>query len=83
MSTIELEDLAPTQTKETSLLRAAFAGLWQAWRNHREARRTLRLLQAMDARTLRDMGFEPAEIYGSRLGTIGEIHGDAWKGLDK
>jgi uncharacterized protein YjiS (DUF1127 family) len=83
MSTIELEGLAPTRTREPSLLRAAFAGLWQAWLNHREARHTLRLLQKMDARTLRDMGFEPAEIYGTRLGIIGEIHGDAWKGLDR
>lgn len=90
MSAVEFEGLAPAGTRQKSLLRPALSRLWQTcsrlwqtWLNHREARRTLHMLRNLDARTLRDMGFEPAEIYGTRLGTIGEIHGDAWKGLDK
>ena len=51
------------------------------WRQHRAERATFRRLQQLDARILADMGFEPAEIYASRVGTWREEHGEAWKGL--
>jgi uncharacterized protein YjiS (DUF1127 family) len=55
--------------------------IWERWREQSDKRRTLRLLRTLDAHSLTDMGFEPAEIYGTTRGTIDEIHGDAWKGL--
>jgi uncharacterized protein YjiS (DUF1127 family) len=55
--------------------------LWSSWRQQQADRATLVRLQALDERTLTDMGFEPAEIYGARMGTVAEVHGDAWKGL--
>ncbi|HWA18886.1 MAG TPA: DUF1127 domain-containing protein [Devosia sp.] len=83
MSTIEIGGFTATDSGQSNPLGRAIAGVWQVWTKHRDTRRTLHYLRQADTRTLRDMGFEPAEIYGSRLGSIGEIHGDAWKGLDR
>lgn len=85
MSTIEIGGFTARKSRNEArprALAAALAGLWSRYLKRRADRRTLRQLRRLDARTLRDMGFEPAEIYGTRIGTIGEIHGDAWKGLD-
>jgi uncharacterized protein YjiS (DUF1127 family) len=85
MSTIEISgDCAPAEAR---IIRPhAFAqlrALWHAWHAHRAQKRSLARLEQLDARLLRDMGFEPAGIYGARRDTIGEIHGDAWRGLDR
>ncbi len=84
MATIEIE----TETLPADSSRSRIAPvwplisiLWSSWRQRRADRAALAQLRSFDERTLRDMGFEPAEIYGAHVGTLAEVHGDAWKGL--
>jgi len=60
----------------------ALAALWQRLQKRFEDRRTLRKLYHLDPHVLRDMGFEPAEIYSAYEGTFGEVHGDRFRGFD-
>ena len=54
---------------------------WSAWRQKHTERRALDRLRHLDTRILIDMGFDPAAIYASRVGTWREEHGDAWKAI--
>ena len=57
------------------------AALWRRLQKTLEDRRTLRKLYHLDPHVLRDMGFEPAEIYSAYEGAFGEVHGDRFRGL--
>jgi uncharacterized protein YjiS (DUF1127 family) len=47
----------------------------------REKRRTLAILTKLSDCQLRDIGIDPAAIFGERIGTIDEVHGDRFHGL--
>jgi len=51
---------------------------YAAWR---EKRRTMALLTRLSDCQLRDIGIDPVALYGERIGTIGEVHGDRFHGL--
>lgn len=46
--------------------------LWRAYRGWRARRETLRMLHALDAGTLRDLGISPREIESLVYGTPGD-----------
>ena len=46
--------------------------LWSEVRAHFDERRAIHQLYRLDARVLRDMGFDPHSIYAAREGAIGE-----------
>ena len=46
--------------------------LWETIAGRIEERRALHHLYRLDARMLRDMGFDPQAIYAAREGAIGE-----------
>ena len=61
--------------------RFQFTSLWQhllTWRQQRQLRRKL---YGIEPRLLLDMGLDPAQVYGADEGTLGEIHGDRFRGL--
>ena len=61
--------------------RPQFTSLWQhllTWRQQRQLRRKL---YGIEPRLLLDMGLDPAQVYGADEGTLGEIHGDRFRGL--
>ena len=63
-----------------SLVRAAHwvvAGFAE-WR---ERRRTMEILRQLSDSQLCDIGFDPAAVFGERIGTIDEVHGDRFHGL--
>ena len=54
---------------------------WRALADRFIRRRTLRKLYRLSPRLLRDIGIDPAEVYGAFEGRLSEIHGDRWRGL--
>ena len=46
----------------TSRFAGSAAGLWRAYLDRRAQRATVRILQSLDARTLKDIGISPTEI---------------------
>ena len=87
MTTLSMTDSLPdtlgTEACETAT-RSAFAlprRLWTTIVERIVRRRTLRKLYRLDPHILRDMGFDPAEVYGMYEGTFGEVHGDRFRGL--
>jgi uncharacterized protein YjiS (DUF1127 family) len=54
---------------------------WHALATRLARRRTLRKFYHLSPHLLRDMGFDPAEVYGAFEGTLAEVHGDRWRGL--
>jgi len=72
MTTMEMQHslLRPaTRIGIVSFVMTAFRG----WRSASEDQRALRRLARMSPRLLRDMGFDPAEIYGAVDGTWDEV----------
>ncbi|WP_309084836.1 DUF1127 domain-containing protein [Chelativorans sp.] len=73
MSTIEL-----FAEFHKARLRYAWPGTLQAWwnamRRHRRERRTLVALSRLDQRILRDMGFDPEEVYEALDGGWDEVN---------
>lgn len=65
----------------TRALVAAPHTLWQALLARIARKWLLRRLSRHDARLLRDMGFDPSEVYGEFEGTLYELHGDCWRRL--
>ena len=65
---------------ELSFVRAVdrLIAVLAAWR---EKRRTIEMLTRLSDCQLRDIGIDPAALYGERVGTIGEVHGDRFHGL--
>ena len=55
--------------------------VWHNFVTRRRERRLLVKLSRLDARQLRDMGFDPAAIYGALEGSWDEVHGDRFRGL--
>jgi hypothetical protein len=49
-------------------------------RRHQE-RRAIARLGRLSPRLIRDMGFDPAAVYGALEGTWDEVPGDRWRGL--
>ena len=52
-----------------------------AYAEHLERRQTMALLRKMSDSQLCDIGFDPTAVFGERIGTIGEVHGDRFHGL--
>lgn len=52
-----------------------------AYAARREKRRTMALLTRLSDCQLRDIGIDPVALYGERIGTIDEVHGDRFHGL--
>ena len=63
-----------------SLVRAADR-LIAAFAARQERRRTMKLLTRLSDCQLRDIGIDPAALYGERIGTLDEVHGDRFHGL--
>lgn len=53
--------------------------LWQAIAARFARKSLLRKLSRHDPHLLRDMGFDPSEVYGEFEGTLYELHGDCWR----
>ena len=86
MTTLTMTDSPATLSTEAceAATRSAFALPRRLWRTMAERfvrRRTLRKLYRLDPHILRDMGFDPAEVYGMYEGTLGEVHGDRFRCL--
>ena len=75
-------EISARPIEETEAVRVRFdllgaAGkLWQSLARKVQERRTLHKLYQLDARLLRDMGFDPDAIYETYEGTIGATFGD-------
>lgn len=61
--------------------RHRFTSLWEHMRIWLEERQLKRRLYGMEPHLLRDMGFDPEQIYGAYLGMPAEIHGDRFRGF--
>ncbi len=64
----------------SSFVRAAHwvIGGFAEWR---QRRRTMEMLRQLSDKELCDIGFDPAAVFGERVGTIGEVHGDRFHGF--
>lgn len=84
MTTFDVFDTKVTEAAHERRGFAAFAiAAWKRLQQRIEDRRTLRKLYHLDPHTLRDLGFEPADIYSAYENTFGEVHGDRFRGLDR
>ncbi len=72
----------PRERHADPLLRLARAidRMISAYATERERRHTNAMLRKLSDRELRDIGIDPAGLYGERVGTIGEVHGDRFHG---
>jgi uncharacterized protein YjiS (DUF1127 family) len=76
---VEATYLAPARYhgEGTGAIAAALSGFV---RHHRE-RRAIARLGRLSPHLIRDMGFDPAAVYGALHGTWDEVPGDRWRGL--
>ena len=82
MATYDVFEATTTETPRPGRgWTVGLSGAWQRLLKKIEDRRTLRKLYHLDPHVLRDMGFEPADIYSAYESTFGEVHGDRFRGL--
>jgi uncharacterized protein YjiS (DUF1127 family) len=82
MSTMEMFGAAADERIPT--IPGLAQDLRQIWVNfiaRRQERRLMARLSRLDPHILRDMGFDPAAVYGALEGTWDEVHGDRFRGL--
>jgi uncharacterized protein YjiS (DUF1127 family) len=77
----------PIENTEAARVRfdllGAPARLWHSLARKVQERRTLHKLYQLDARLLRDMGFDPDAIYEAYEGSIGATFGDSLREILK
>jgi uncharacterized protein YjiS (DUF1127 family) len=82
MSTYDLFDtVSKTAAPERGIIDRLFSAIRRMIRRFEE-HRTLVKLSRLDQRLIRDMGFDPAAIYGALEGSWDEVHGDRFRGFD-
>ncbi len=64
-----------------SVVDVLFSSVGQMVRRFEE-RRTIVKLSRLDPHLIRDMGFDPAAIYGALEGSWDEVHGDRFRGFE-
>ncbi|KXF77011.1 hypothetical protein ATN84_13580 [Paramesorhizobium deserti] len=72
MTAIELSARAREKTARYDFLGTLIAG-WRAMRRHRQERRELVALSRRTPRVIRDMGFDPEEIYAALNSSWDEV----------
>jgi uncharacterized protein YjiS (DUF1127 family) len=85
MIVLDIDEVTTTSNPDTRASRGTGFGrlgaFWTRLIRSIEDRRTLHQLYQLDARILRDMGFDPEAIYNAREGAIGERDGHRYRGL--
>lgn len=79
MGALELTTPFPIENKRYDFRGAVIAG-WRAFRQHRAERRTLVALSRMGPHMIRDLGFDPEQVYAALDGSWDEVDPSSFGG---